>query len=396
MKQLVILIVFILNASQQGCSQQEAASAAFTDAIVKKRINGKLCDSCNVASVVSEEYDFNFVITGAGHTPDRFRQFKFSFNYGPARPRALLEHTYVISQRNIGISFLPNFLQENGRKIQLYRHFGGPDYKHLEFKAEQNGKVIKPWAPLSALGEDNDYAIVGINYPLEKNTPTPLKRTFFAGNFNLNILDSLKVTVREIATKKLLETIRILRAPDTATNFIFYQVPVTSKEFGLNLQNVLNTSSDIQEKDVFKGESITIFKKDYALIGLLRFMGLSGGEVVQYSFEKKPYKWQSASSIEDERGTFIVLGNQMQAGKDHDVYLRYKSQPETIHKITIRVNKKPVMIPWKKIAAISIFLLAAGSIGFYLWNRRNKQKLAAMKRKNEDVETRLSLLSGQL
>ncbi|MBC8054118.1 MAG: histidine kinase, partial [Sphingobacteriaceae bacterium] len=46
--------------------------------------------------------------------------------------------------------------------------------------------------------------------------------------------------------------------------------------------------------------------------------------------------------------------------------------------------------------AISIFLLAAGSIGFYLWNRRNKQKLAAMKRKNEDVETRLSLLSGQL
>ncbi len=384
----------MLCANRQGYSQEQIPETGFSDVIVKKKINGKICDSCRAVSVVTKEYDFNYVITGAGHTPHRFGRLKGSFSYGPSRPRALLASAYVISQRNIGISFLPNFLQENGNKIQLYRNFGGPDYTKLEFKAEQNGKVIKPWMPLSALGENSNYAILGINFPEDKFIPVLWKRTFYAGDFNLDIMDSLKVTVREITTKKLLQRISILRAADTANNFIYYQLPLGDGGLNANLQDILNLGRG--EPVAFGGDTSTIFKKDYGSIGILLYKGLTFQDEVEYSFGKNPYKWKSLKALDPGHGVFLVLPSNMTAGKDHDIYLRYKSQPETVHSITVSVKAPPFEIPWAQIAVISILILTLGLTWFYLRNKRNKRKLAALKQKNEDTETRLSLLSGQL
>ncbi|TQM50722.1 histidine kinase [Arcticibacter tournemirensis] len=393
MKYLIILAL-MLCANRQGYSQEQIPETGFSDVIVKKKINGKICDSCRAVSVVTKEYDFNYVITGAGHTPHRFGRLKGSFSYGPSRPRAPLVSAYVISQRNIGISFLPNFLQENGNKIQLYRNFGGPDYTKLEFRAEQNGKVIKPWMPLSALGENSNYAILGINFPEDKFIPVLWKRTFYAGDFNLDIMDSLKVTVREITTKKLLQRISILRAADTANNFIYYQLPLGDGGLNANLQDILNLGRG--EPVAFGGDTSTIFKKDYGSIGILLYKGLTFQDEVEYSFGKNPYKWKSLTALDPGHGVFLVLPSDMTAGKDHDIYLRYKSQPETVHSITVSVKPPPFEIPWAQIAVISILILTLGLTWFYLRNKRNKRKLAALKQKNEDTETRLSLLSGQL
>jgi hypothetical protein len=390
----IIILILLLCAKQQGHSQEQVfAHIPYSAIIVKKKTAGKICDTCRVDFAFHAAPNFSYVITGAGHTPQRFSHLRQSYN--SLHGRIAVESTlHFISQRNIGISFLPNFLQEKGKRTQLYRDFGVEDYNNLEFRAQQNGRIIRHWTPLSALGEDRDYAILGSKEVSDQTISMPWKRTFFAGSFNLNINDSLDITVRNVRTKKILQDISIIRPVDKATNFVYYQVPLTGNQLSLNVQEILNISSDIPK--VYQGDSVKVFWKDYASIGLIRFLGLGRNEVVQYSFEKKPYIWKSVSSINSENGVFIVLGNDMQAGTYQHIYLRYKSQPETIHRIRLLIKKKPLEIPWGKIAAGSILLLATVGIAFYLWNKKNEKKLSSLKRKNEDIEIRLSLLSGQL
>ncbi|MEJ6979422.1 histidine kinase [Pedobacter sp. P351] len=392
MKHIFIPIVFILIAGQHGYSQQESASAAFTHVDVKKKNGGKICDTCQANFVHSAEAEFSYVITGAGRTPERFSRSRRSFKSSREiiRPASL----FYISQRNIGISFLPNFIQAKGKRKQLYRNFGGEDYTNLEFQAEQNSRVIRQWTPLYTLGEDQDYAILGTKDISNGIVSMPWKQTFHAGNFNLNIGDTLNITVRNILSKKIIQTIIIFRAIDKANNFMYYQLPLTSDRFSVNLQNILNVSSGIPA--VYRGDSSTIFEKDYGSIGLLRFGDLNRNDVIQYSSSENNYATWDPIKPEGPGGAFIVLSNDMEAGKDQEINLRYMSQPETVHTITIRVKPRPFRIPWARIALISILLLTIGGIWFYIRDKRNKRKLAMLRSKNENIEIRLSLLSGQL
>ena len=397
MKNLIILIVLLFTA-QLAYTQElgQYLSALFSrDVVVKRKTADTICDTCKVDYVFTAEPEFSYVITGTRRTPQRFREARRNF-ISPVSEPALQSFVFFISQRNIGINFLPNFLQEKGKRIQIYRSYGGEDYNNLEFKAEQNGKVVRSWTRLSNLRGDKDHAILSEKQLSGKTVLMPWNGSVFAGNFSLNVKDTLNITVRTLSTGKVIQSITIFRAEDKATNFIYYQVPVSSRQFALNLQNILNTSSDIGEEDVLNGDSVSVFQKDHASVGLLRFLGVNGDDVIQYSFGNKPYAWQSVRSQEYERGIFIVLGNDMEAGRDHDLYLRYKSQPETVHKIVLRVKEKPLVIPWGMIAVISVLMMIAGATGFYLWEKRNKEKLAALKRKNNDIEARLALLSGQL
>ncbi len=388
-----ICAIFQSAAGRQISTSEYEQTSSFKYVKVKKRIGGKICDTCRVDFAHNAEPHFSYVITGAGNTPNRFYPLMHSSK--PAyKGKPFHSSTHLISEKRIGITFLPNFLKEAGKTIQLYRNFGGDDYTDLEFSAEHNGRVIKPWTAFFTLGEDKEHAILGEMEISGRTVSMPWKRTFFAGNFNLNVKDSLDITVRNAQTKKIIQKILLIRAEDRATNFVYYQMPLIGDQFSINLQEILNISSDIPK--VYHGDSVKVFWKDYASIGLIRFIGLERNEVVQYSFEKKPYMWKSVSSINSENGVFIILGNDMRAGTYQNIYLRYKSQPETVHRIRILVKKKPFEIPWGKIAAISILLLAASIICFYLWNKRNKQRLAVLRSKNQDIETRLSLLSGQL
>lgn len=395
MKHLGILIVFSLMASQQVYSQEGAIAAAFSRVEVKKKFGGKICDTCITDYALLASPEFSYLITGARHnyTPHRFNALERKEFISVDGQTALSATRHFISQRNIGITFLPNFLKEHGKRTQLYRNYSGEDYINLEFAAKQKGKVIRPWTPLSALGGDKDYAILGTKMVSDQTVSIPWKRTFFAGNFNLNVKDTLGITIRNIRSKQVIQHISIVRPVDRATNFMYYQLPLRGDQLSTNLQDILNVSSGIPE--VYHGDSSSVFEKEAGTIGLLRFGDLSQYEEIQFSFEETPSKWQTIKNL-GPGGAFIVLGNDMQEGKDHEISLRYKSQPETIHKITIRVKKKPLVIPWGMIAVISILLLAAGGIAFYLWNKRNEQRLAALKSKNTETETRLSLLSGQL
>jgi hypothetical protein len=394
----VILLIFLIYAGRHVHSQEKAsANAPFTNVIVKKKKAGKICDTCIVDYALHALPEFSYVITGARHNYNghRFNGLQRKDFISPDGRTGLSSTLHFISQRNIGISFLPTSLNEKGKTIPLYRNFRGEDYNKMEFSAEQNGSVIKQWTPLSALGEDRDYAILGTKTVSDQTISIPWKRTFFAGNFNLNVKDTLNIIVRHIGSKKIVQSIYIIRPVDKVTNFAYYQVRVTNDQPSLSIQDVLNMRSNTTGTIDYGGYS-RVLEKEYTTIGVLRFLHLGENEEVEYSFGR-PYRWKLARSLSSSDGVFIVLGNDMEAGKHHDIYLRYKSQPETIYKQTFRVKEKPPFeIPWGKVAVISILLLIVGSVIFYFWNERNKRKLAALKQKNEDIETRLSLLSGQL
>ena len=186
----------------------------------------------------------------------------------------------------------------------------------------------------------------------------------------------------------------VIRPEDKANNFIFYQLPLEGEALSTNLQHILNYGSGVPK--VYKGTEQNTFEKDYGTLGILRFGTLGKNEELQYAFENKPGSWHSVQSIGPENAVYIVLENDLPAGTKRNIFFRYKSQPETVHQITVNVKQSHFQIPWGKVALISMVLLLTGGVAFYLWNRRSKRKLAALKRKAEDTEARLALLSGQL
>lgn len=380
MSRYIVLLLLICVVCQSVSGRQKRKDQylnnGFSNILLKKRVAGKICDSCQVDFAVDAEADFSYVMTGSGFTPKRFCCGRNDNNpaYGTYSAAK-----HMISTGLIGITFLPNFLMEKGKRVRYFRSYGGTDYRKLEFSAQQNGKTIKSWFPILELKEDKNYFI---------GMPS-----FHAGTFNLSINDTLEIIVRAIETKKIVKTITVIRAEDKATNFVFYELPMASEDFSINLQNILNLNSGIPK--VEQGSTSNIFEKDYGTIGILRFSEL-GSDELQYTFEQETGQWKSIKGLNAENSAYIVLGSEMPEGKAQDIYLRYNSQPETIHKITIFVQPKLFQVPWGKVTLISLLLLIAGGIWFYLRERKNKRKLMALKRKSEDTEARLLMLSGQL
>ncbi|MBE9597749.1 sensor histidine kinase [Pedobacter sp. MC2016-24] len=380
MSKNIVLLLLICAVCQSVSGRQKRKDQyldhGFSNISLKKRVVGKICDSCQVDFAVDAEPDFSYVMTGSGFTPERFCCGRNDNNpalgtYSNAK--------HLISKGLIGITFLPNFLMGKGKRVQYFRSYGGADYRKLEFSVKQNGRTIKSWGPILELKEDKNYSI---------GMPS-----FHAGTFNLRINDTLEITVRAIETKKIVKTITVIRAEDKATNFVFYELPMGSEDFSINLQNILNINSGIPE--VEQGRTSNIFEKDYGTIGILRF-GPLGNDELQYTFEKSRDQWKSIKGLNAENSAYIVFSAELPEGKVQDIYLRYSSQPETVHKITMSVKQKPFQMPWKKVAVISMFAVAVCGLWFYLWGKRNRARLAKLKRKSEDAEAQLMLLSGQL
>jgi len=76
--------------------------------------------------------------------------------------------------------------------------------------------------------------------------------------------------------------------------------------------------------------------------------------------------------------------------------MRYKDQPGTIHKIEIEGVSNITQTSFFKVTAGFMLALLFFAGWYLLKRRRHKKQVAALNRKNKDIETRLSLLSGQL
>jgi hypothetical protein len=397
MKKKLILILLSVAICRAGFGKPQVATdqlpqAPFSEFIVKKKIGSAICDTCTAHYFLNAEPNFTYLITGSGYV-DRFSPLLQTVKeaYKDSPPYTTI---HLVSSKDIGITFIPSSLREGGKLIKLYRGFGGEEYKNLEFEARRNAKVITEWTPLLQLGTIKDYAIFGSVPVADKTVVMPWPQIRHAGNFQLAINDTLTLTLRNINTKNLYRTIVVIRPAAIANHFFYYELKLTSDKLSGNLQQILNNTGG--PLNLSKGDTTVRFEKDDQSIGILRFAQLAKNEELQYSFVREPYKWQTAKSESPEEGTFVVLGNDLPPGTYHDIYLRYSSQPETIHKITVFVKARPFQMPWGMIALISMVLLVAVGVVSYTIHFKNKIKLAVLKRKNEDTETRLSLLSGQL
>jgi hypothetical protein len=360
---------------------------------VKKKINGKPCDSCVVPYAFNGDPDFSYVLAGAGYTPSRLYVTSDSIR---KYIRAGISHVHFTPKASFSIFLLPNFLTENGKRHHIYRNFDGLDYQFYEYQAVKNNTVLNNWTHLSNIKNNSTYDIL-----LKNKTADTVEKAMvwpgalFTGNYNLKVNDSLKIFIRNIKTKKIERGIYVQRVREVPNKFTFLQLPKLDEKNNSSLQNFLN--ADIKSEETLDGERSVNFSKDADKTGILYFR-TEKDDVLEYSYDDTLH-WQSARAgnfVSNGSGISIVVDKDVLPGQTRDLYLRYQHQPETIHKIVIHARSNPEVIPWAKIAIISTLLLLMAGAWFYLYNRRQKQKLVTLAIKNTDIETRLSLLSGQL
>lgn len=390
---IILFNLFLNTPANPSAGILQNSEIPYREVVVKKKIGNKICDTCEVDFALDAEPSFSYLTVGSGHTPIRLypqRNYLASEN----DEKAVRSSLHVISSGHIEIVFLPNYLTEGKKRLQLYRNFGGEDYKDLAFQVSLNGKVIKHWHKLYSLSGTEKHLILGKVEISGQVVLKPWKQTFSAGNYDLAISDSLKILVQNFHTKQTIKSIMIFRAKDKPTDFIYYQMPSMDGNLSKTLQNTLNTGSGVP---VFSsGKTTSVFEKDYESIGILRFSELQKNEKIQYSFGDHPFNWRSIESADPSRGLFLVLGNEMKEGTYQHIYLRYNTQPETINKITVIVTRRPFKVPRLEITMAIIFILVIGMVWYYLRSKRNKRKIDALRKKNDDTEMRLSLLNGQL
>jgi hypothetical protein len=389
---LIIIVCWVsdISTAQPNVSNKRPLPLPFNSVLVKKNINGKICDNCPVDFALNAEPDFSYILTSVEHASGRLSKNQFPTRYGTENKYT---NIHAISNAKVGITFLPNYLIKDGKYFQLLRNFKGIPYEQLEFEIRQNNSVIRNWERIRTLKQIQDYTIFGVGSD-DQSTTAPWEQTFHAGSFELKVDDLLSITVRTIETKEIIRKIAIFRPVDKASNFIYYQIPLTKDDLGHSLQNILNLNIDTFK--AFKGDSSTTFIKDYNSLGILRFTNLQENEVLEYSFGNNPLEWKFIKTRDTRTGIFLVLPSTMKDGKRQRIFFRYQSQPETIHSIEVQVNKRPFKFPWFQLSFISIMILAIIVIGLNIRERRNKKKLATLTNKNTETETYLALLSGQL
>ena len=360
---------------------------------VKKKINGTTCDSCVVPYDFNGDPNFSYVLAGAGYTPSRLYVGSDSIR---KYIKGGISHVHFTPYSDFSIFLLPNFLTENGKRHNIYRNFYGLDYQFYEYQVAKNNTIIKNWTHLSNITNNSPYDIIlknRSNDTVEKATAWP--GALLTGNYNLKVNDSLKIFIRNIKTKKIERGIYVQRVREVPDKFTFLQLPKLDEKNNSSLQDFLN--ADIKSEETLDGKHSVSFSKDADKTGILYFQ-TEKDDILEYSYNDTLH-WQSARAgnfVSNGSGISIVVDKDVLPGQTRDLYLRYQHQPETIHKIVIHARSNPAVIPWAKIAVISILLLLMAGAWFYLYNRRQKQKLAALAIKNTDIETRLSLLSGQL
>ncbi|HEX8609124.1 MAG TPA: hypothetical protein VF679_10845, partial [Pedobacter sp.] len=188
-------------------SQSSDQEPLFTELTVKKKSGGRICDTCTVDFVHHADVYCSYVITGTGRTPWRLSRFRDSVRRSNPGAKTYNAEVHIISGADFSISFLPNVLKEKGKTIQLYGNSKGADYKQLEFLTTLNGKPTRQWTPINNLGEIKGFAILGLKRAADQASYSTWGQTFCAGSFHLAVKDTLVITVRNILTKEIVQTI---------------------------------------------------------------------------------------------------------------------------------------------------------------------------------------------
>ncbi|THU30223.1 DUF1410 domain-containing protein [Niastella caeni] len=364
---------------------------------VQKLINGNPCDTCVIKYYLAHSNVLPYAFIGATANPLRLSSEYYAFKRSiPDQP--FEQNAFFITDSIVNVVFLTEE-EESAKRIQaFFKADKNYDYNEIEINIEKNKKQIAGWQVLSNLKPVEDYRINRIRYNGEKKDYIigKWKSTHQTGELHFGYNDIVEITLRKKVSKEILRRFFIKRQLDRPVHFFYLQTEITSS----NVKKVIRDFLDVQfdKAGLVRGDSAVQFKLNKGSIGMLMFKPLETGEGIEYSFTGTS-NWQSIQRPQQplSEGPFLLLDDtDILPGKTQTLYLRYKDQPGTIHKIEIQgVSNITKTSFFKVTAGFMLALLVFG--GWYLLKRnRHKKQFAALSRKNKDIETRLSLLSGQL
>lgn len=367
---------------------------------VEKLINGKPCDTCLVKSHMYFSNILPYVFIGTYTNSTRLfpEKEKFDESLGKMNSTSKLSELFQ-SHQHIIIDSVFNlvYLTELDRKPDFFstKNF---DYKKVEIKIEKNNKILMNWKILDQLPSIDGFKINRYKYDNinKKDIYDSYTSTHATGDIKLAYNDLVIITLRNLNTKEIIQRINVKRILDKPKHFDYYQTSVNSAKFKESLQSFLN--DPISTEYVRRNDTTNSFELTRNNIGVLLFNALDDGEEIEYRLDKT-LPWKSfiktdGSAFENK---FIILDNEdVPPGTTKTLYLRYKNQPETEIPITIRgVEDFKQTSVFKILAGFMLASLLFG-IWYYFNRRRTKKKLQQLNQKNKDIETQLSLLSGQL
>lgn len=363
---------------------------------VQKLINGKPCDSCFVKSDLSFSNILPHAFIGTYTNPARLSSELTKFKESISQEKNE-SSCYLITDSILNLVFLTESDADYQWPIQSART-KNYDYKKVEILIEKNKKQLVHWQILDNLPPVDRYRINRITYD-EKNQKDRVgswSSTHQTGEIHFDYNDLVTITLRETESKEIIRKLFIKRILDKPHHFIYYQASMNTSQFKESLQSFLN--DPLSSEKVSQGDTTTSVSLQRNNIGVLLFNGLENGEEIEYTFDKE-HTWKTIrkglQSVFPSK--FIILDNEdIPPGTTKSLYMRYKDQPQTEIVISIRGIEDFTQTSLFKI--IAGFMLASLVFGswYYFKHRRTQRKLAQLDQKNNDIETQLSLLSGQL
>jgi hypothetical protein len=366
-------------------------------AAVEKLINGQPCDTCIVKYHLTYSNVLPYALVGATANPDRLSREYNAFQKSiPNQPGG--QTPIIITDSMVNVVFLTMEDESAADTNSFLKSTDNYDYNEIEISIKKNEKLQAGWQVLGNLKPVEGYRIHRLGYSEEKQDfiIRKWKSSHQTGEIHFSYNDIVEIILRKKKSKEIVHRYIIKRLLDRPVHFSYLQTEITSS----NIKKVIRDFLDVQldKAGLVHGDSAVQFKLNKGSIGMLLFKSLQLGEEIEYSFTGTG-NWQSIPNPHQSisEGSFLLLDdNDIPPGKTQTLYLRYKGQPATIHKIEIQgVSNITKTSFFKVTAGFMLAFLVLG--GWYLFKRsRHKKQLAALNRKNKDIETRLFLLSGQL
>lgn len=368
--------------------------------IVQKLIDGKPCDSCLVKSFIYTSNILPHVFIGSYINTNRFweeiDEFKESVQKIEDKIALNKQHeslTYIISDSIFNIVYLT----ELDRKSD-FLNTKNYDYNEVEIQVEKNNQIIMNWKILDHLPSVDGYKINRYKYDYvnKKDTFDSYTTTHATGDIKLAYDDLVIITLRNINNKEIIWKHFITRKIGKPNNIDYYQVSINTTQFKESLQSFLN--DPISSDYIRMNDTINSFYLQRNNIGVLIFKALEVGEELEYKLGKNlPWKTIKNDGESAFQSTYIILDNEdIPPGTTKTLFLRYKNQPETEIPITIRGTEDITQTSLFKILAGFMLASLLFGIWHYFKQKRTKKRLEELNQKNKNIETQLSLLSGQL
>ncbi|MBO9617164.1 MAG: histidine kinase [Dyadobacter sp.] len=363
---------------------------------IKEIHDGVVCDSCIVTmagNVTANSDKISFL------TPNYDNQFLYTDASLTRELSTVDPSKFYVSMGRFSLDFYPfgKVLAQKGEQIPYI------DFKDLQFRTAVNGVLKNDWTDVTSLQNDPDFYIGHVSsdfrHEISEVETIPAEH-YHAGKFELRLGDSLNVAFRNKSTLADVYHFSITRVRSVPNYFNF--VEFSSEK---NFQDILNT--EINKVRTEQGPQANHFEIEGGHSAFLRFSNhdqyyffgkMPRNSGIEYAIGE-PENWQRLGGQDDikfSQGYSYIYLDKPEPGKILKIFLRYKHQPESIHRVTIDVKPLPRRPGWIDVAQLILGVIALALLAIFIQKQRHKRQLARLDRKKSEIENQLQLLSGQL